>query len=129
LAFVQRCSTMSVSLSALGISSPVSSSTAVSSCRLERQCAYGAYAVLSSFGSAKCETTRPSAPAALREVTSLRVVRPHADKLSPEMTAMTSVGLAQLHSGSEYLVELGFDGELQSQQADFRPLLPLVFRW
>jgi hypothetical protein len=26
-------------------------------------------------------------------------------------------------------VELSFDGGLQGQQADFRPLLPLVFRW
>jgi hypothetical protein len=46
----------------LGVSSPISSSTAVPSCGLERQCADGAYAVLSSFGSAKRETTGPGAP-------------------------------------------------------------------
>jgi len=45
------------------------------------------------------------------------------------MTAVTSAGLAQLRPGSEYLVELGFDGESQGQEADFWPLLPLVFRW
>ena len=71
----------------------------------------------------------PTHRAGLRDVTSLKVVCPHADKPSPEMTAVTRVGLAQLRSGTEYLAELGFDGELQSQQADFRPLLPLVFRW
>ena len=71
----------------------------------------------------------PAHRAGLREVTRVVVVSPHADRLSPEMSAVTGIGLAQLHEGPNYHVELGFDGESQSQQADFRPLLPLVFRW
>jgi len=67
--------------------------------------------------------------AGLREVTRVEIVSSHADRLSSEMAAVTGAGLAQLRAGPEYLVELGFDGELQGQQADFRPLLPLVFRW
>jgi hypothetical protein len=65
----------------------------------------------------------------LREVTRVEVVSPHADRLSSEMAAVTAAGLAQLRAGPEYFVELGFEGESQAQQADFRPLLPLVFRW
>jgi hypothetical protein len=45
------------------------------------------------------------------------------------MAAVTGAGLAQFRAGPEYFVELSFDGELQGQQADFRPLLPLVFHW
>jgi hypothetical protein len=45
------------------------------------------------------------------------------------MTAVMDAGLARLRAGPEYLVELGFDGEAQGQLADFRPLLPLLFRW
>jgi len=71
----------------------------------------------------------PAHRADLREVTRVEVVSPHAGSLSPEMTAVTTAGLVQLRLGSEYLVELGFDGESQGQESDFRPLLPLVFRW
>jgi len=71
----------------------------------------------------------PAHRAGLREVTRVEVVSPHADRLSSEMAAVTGAGLAQFRAGLEYLVELGFDGESQGQQADFRPLLPLVFRW
>jgi hypothetical protein len=67
--------------------------------------------------------------AGLHEVTRVEVVSPHADRLSSETAAVTGAGLAQLRAGPEYLVELSFDGELQGQRADFRPLLPLVFRW
>jgi hypothetical protein len=67
--------------------------------------------------------------AGLREVTRVELTSPHVDRLSPEMAVVTRAGLAQLRAGLEYLVELGFDGETQGQHADFRPLLPLVFRW
>jgi hypothetical protein len=68
-------------------------------------------------------------PAGLRELTRVEVVSPHADSVSPEMAAVTGDGLAGFRAGPEYLVELGFDGESQGQHRDFRPLLPLVFRW
>lgn len=53
----------------------------------------------------------------------------HADSISPELAAVTGPGLAQARAAKDYLVELGFDGEPLGQQADFRPLLPLRFRW
>jgi hypothetical protein len=65
----------------------------------------------------------------LREVTRVALTSPHANRLSAELAAVTNAGLAQVRAGSEYLVELGFDGESQAQRADFRPVLPLVFRW
>jgi len=68
-------------------------------------------------------------PAGLREVTSIALTSPHAEGLSPAMAAVTGSGLFQLRAGSEYHVELGFDGESRCQQADFRPLLPLGLRW
>lgn len=67
--------------------------------------------------------------AKLREVTRVGFISPHADCLSPEMTVVADAGLIRLRAGAEYLVELGFDGELRGQQADFRPWLPLLFRW
>jgi hypothetical protein len=68
-------------------------------------------------------------PAGLREVTSVTLNSSYTDDLSPAMAAVTGSGLVQLRAGADYLVELGFDGESRLQQADFRPLLPLVFRW
>jgi hypothetical protein len=68
-------------------------------------------------------------PAGLREVTRVELKIPHADSPSPELAAVTVPGLAQLRGGSQYLVELGFDEELRGQHVDFRPLLPLRFRW
>ena len=67
--------------------------------------------------------------AGLHEVTRVGLASPHLGALSPEMTAVRDAGLVQFHAGPEYLVELGFDGETKNQQADFRPSLPLVFRW
>jgi hypothetical protein len=71
----------------------------------------------------------PAHRAGLREVTRVALTGPHADRVSPELTAVAGMGLGPLRAGPEYLVELGFDGESQGQQADFRPLLPVVFRW
>lgn len=67
--------------------------------------------------------------AGLREVTRAELVTPYADSLSPELKAIVNVHLIRLRLGAEYLVELGFDGELQGQQIDCRPLLPLIWRW
>jgi hypothetical protein len=33
-----------------------------------------------------------------------------------------------MRAGAEYLVELGFDGDLQGKRADLRSALPLIFR-
>jgi hypothetical protein len=63
------------------------------------------------------------------EVTRVELVSPHAASRTPDMAAVVDTGLAQLRTGPEYRFELGFDGESQGRQADFRPLLPLVFHW
>jgi hypothetical protein len=68
-------------------------------------------------------------PAGLREVTRVTLISPRTNGLSPAMTAVIGSGLLQLHLGPEYLLELGFDGESRGQQVDFRPFLPLAFRW
>jgi hypothetical protein len=67
--------------------------------------------------------------AGLHEVTRVALAGLHADGLSPELTAVTGAGLLGLSTGSAYLVEIGFDGESQGQHRDFRPMLPLLFRW
>ena len=67
--------------------------------------------------------------AALREITRVEIVSPCADSRTPELQAAIDAGLVTLRVGGEYLLELGFDGELQKQKADFRPSLPLKFCW
>ncbi len=67
--------------------------------------------------------------AGLREITRVELVSPHAGGPSPELRAVTDANLARLRSGGQYLVELGFDGELRGQKAEFQPALPLVLLW
>jgi hypothetical protein len=67
--------------------------------------------------------------AGLREIARVELVSPHAGAPSPELRAVIRAGLARLRSGAMYLVELGFDGEVEGRQADFRPALPLVLFW
>jgi hypothetical protein len=43
--------------------------------------------------------------------------------------AMTHAGVISSDAGSEHLLELEFDGNRQAKRADFRPDLPLVFKW
>lgn len=63
------------------------------------------------------------------EITRVTLASPHADRLSPELRSLIDSNLIQLRQGESYLMELGFDGEIQGQQADFRPELPLILCW
>ena len=65
----------------------------------------------------------------LKEITRITFVSPHAGSHSAALEAVSRVGLMRVAAGSEYFTELGFDGELQGQKADFRPHLPLAFCW
>lgn len=65
----------------------------------------------------------------LREVTRVTIVSPSASQPSAELQALVHAGWIALRQGSEYRLELGFDGELQGQQMDLRPVLPLLFCW
>lgn len=63
-----------------------------------------------------------------REITSVCVtlLQP---PVSPEWHAMQGLGLVEFRQGETYHLELGFDDLQTGQEADFRPLLPLSFRF
>jgi len=65
----------------------------------------------------------------LREVTRVELVSPTAKNPSPEFQALIDTSQVKLRAGEEYWVELGFDGEVQGEQIDFRPRLPLIMSW
>jgi hypothetical protein len=65
----------------------------------------------------------------LREITRVELVSPAANHLSPELQAVVDTNQIKLRAGVDYCMELGFDGEVQGQQVDFRPGLPLVMSW
>jgi hypothetical protein len=60
--------------------------------------------------------------AGFREVTQVRFIGPRAG--DPPAAA----GVAQ-EAGPEHLMELTFDGGERGGRADFRPVLPIIFRW
>ncbi len=62
----------------------------------------------------------------LTKMTHLELVSPYISSPSIELQAMIKAHIIQLSLGQEYLIKLGFDGELKGQQIDFRPLLPLI---
>jgi len=64
-----------------------------------------------------------------REITRVELVSPAAKNSSPELEAVLETNQLKLRIGTEYFVELGFDGEVQGQQVDFRPGLPLIISW
>lgn len=68
-------------------------------------------------------------PAGLREITRVALVSPPASDASPALASLVGAGLVEMRAGTAHLAELGFDGEVQDRVADFRPSLPLVFRW
>lgn len=64
-----------------------------------------------------------------REITRVELVSPAANHPSPELQAVIATNQIEIRSGTEYYIELGFDGEVQGKQADFRPGLPLILSW
>jgi hypothetical protein len=64
-----------------------------------------------------------------REVTRVAVISPEAGQPSPEWQAVIDIIQIELRPGTDYCVEIGFDGEGQGQQVDFRPSLPLILSW
>ncbi len=63
-----------------------------------------------------------------QEVTHLRFTSPSGDNLSGAAQVASGAAVALAH-GPEHLVEITFDGGVQGRDVDFRPALPLVFRW
>jgi hypothetical protein len=64
-----------------------------------------------------------------REITRVELVGPATNPMSPELRAVVNTKQVQFREGAEYCMELGFDGEVQGKQVDFRPGLPLVIGW
>jgi hypothetical protein len=67
--------------------------------------------------------------AGFHEVTRVTLASPRANHLSPELRSLVNSNLIQLRQEKTYLMELGFDNEIQGQQSDFRPELPLILHW
>jgi hypothetical protein len=65
----------------------------------------------------------------LREISRIQMLGPIGQTLSPALTTAAKAGLIPTGFASEYLLEIGFDGELSRRAKDFRPALPLIFRW
>ncbi|MCU0543646.1 MAG: VOC family protein [Oscillatoriaceae cyanobacterium Prado104] len=70
-----------------------------------------------------------SHPVGFREITRVELVSPAANNPSPELRSVIDTNQLKLRLGSEYCIELGFDGEMQGKLADFRPELPLIVSW
>lgn len=68
-------------------------------------------------------------PIGLREITRVEVISPVIANSSAEFQAVLDTQQVQRSIGSDYCIELGFDGEVQGQQVDFRPRLPLIIIW
>ena len=65
----------------------------------------------------------------LRELARIELISPHVDGLSPAFEVLLDTGVVRRRDGAGHFVELGFDGESKGRVADFRPGLPIVFRW
>ncbi|RCJ30803.1 hypothetical protein A6769_32510 [Nostoc punctiforme NIES-2108] len=65
----------------------------------------------------------------MREITRVELISPYANRLSPELQAVIDTNQIRVLVGMDYCVELGFDGEEQGKQVDFRPQLPLIMSW
>ncbi len=68
--------------------------------------------------------------AGLRSISRLRISGTWSEPTSPELRALEqSCPTVSLASAGEDLMEVEFDNAQQGKSADFRPQLPLVFRW
>jgi hypothetical protein len=65
----------------------------------------------------------------LHEITRVELISPTANHLSPELQAVVNTNQIKLRVGVKYCMELGFNGEAQGRQMDFRPELPLIMSW
>lgn len=71
-------------------------------------------------------------PAGMRQVTEIQITLPTSATLSEAAQAIDRQGLLKFSPGKEHqdhLVTIEFDCNLQQRQQDFRPHLPLQFRW
>jgi hypothetical protein len=67
-------------------------------------------------------------PSGFHQVTGVRIGSPQLMQTSLT-AAMARAGVIGWNASREHLLELSFDGTLHAKRMDFRPDLPLVFRW
>jgi hypothetical protein len=67
--------------------------------------------------------------AGVKEITGVRITLPGRRSSSKALLATERIGLASLSSGPSHLAEVTFDANKQGRLKDFRPELPLLFRW
>jgi hypothetical protein len=68
-------------------------------------------------------------PKGVVEITGLRITLPRGEPISSVVRALHQAGVVSFETGNDHLAEIEFDHASQGQSADFRPLLPLRFRW
>lgn len=68
-------------------------------------------------------------PLGMRLMTQLTLSLPNTAKKSTAVEAIETLGLVAFVEGQEPLAEMTFDHAAQGQTADFRPALPLLWRW
>ena len=68
-------------------------------------------------------------PVGFQEISSMELAIPKSYGWSPELQSIADTEIVRFIGGAEPLMTLGFDGEAQGKQADFRPALPLRFKW
>jgi hypothetical protein len=65
----------------------------------------------------------------IQEITRVEIITPSGNNPSAALQSVIATHQVALRLGTEYCIELGFDGETQARQIDFRPKLPLVMSW
>jgi hypothetical protein len=68
-------------------------------------------------------------PKGLVEITGLRITLRSGEPLSEAVRMLHRAGVVSFEEGNAHLAETEFDRGSQGRSADFRPLLPLCFRW
>jgi hypothetical protein len=64
-----------------------------------------------------------------KQVTGLRITLPYVSSLSETLLNVERAGIAEFVLSASHLAEVIFDGGEKGRTQDFRPVLPLSFRW
>ncbi len=64
-----------------------------------------------------------------KEISSVKVSSPTLGEFSEVVVAANAIEAFEFVQGAEHLVEVGFDSERAGEMKDFRPALPLIFKW
>lgn len=65
----------------------------------------------------------------VKQITAISLVRPKEYQPSPAFTYLETAGIFKSKEGTEWAVEITFDGGRKAQSKDLRPDLPLIIRY